>query len=76
MSEFNKQEKSHWTKAKPEKIPSPTYWPFFLAMGFAFLLWGIVAGWMISVAGLLILIISLTGWITILRDENNGNRTK
>lgn len=60
---------STWNKAIPEELPKPTYWPFFLAMGFAFLCWGILASWIISAAGLCILVLSLKGWIKILRDE-------
>ncbi|HEY5461899.1 MAG TPA: cytochrome c oxidase subunit 4 [Hanamia sp.] len=56
-------------KAKPEVLPEPTYWPFFLAMGLAFLGWGLLTTWLISLAGFIILIISLIGWINILRHE-------
>lgn len=56
-------------KAKPEVLPEPTYWPFFLAMGLAFLGWGLLTTWMISLAGFIIIIVSLTGWINILRHE-------
>jgi len=56
-------------KAKPEELPEPTYWPFFLAMGIAFLGWGLLTTWLISLAGFIILIIALTGWINILRHE-------
>jgi len=63
-----------WQKAAPEKLPGPTYWPFFLALGFAFFVWGFIAGWIICIAGLLIIIISLTGWIKILSNESGGNK--
>lgn len=56
-------------KAKPEVLPEPTYWPFFLAMGLAFLGWGLLTTWLISLAGFIILVIALTGWINILRHE-------
>ena len=56
-------------KAKPEVLPEPTYLPFFFAMGIAFLGWGLLTTWLISLAGFIILIISLTGWINILRHE-------
>jgi len=56
-------------KAKPEVLPEPTYWPFFLAMGLAFLGWGLLTTWLISLAGFIILIVALTGWINILRHE-------
>ncbi|HUZ60869.1 MAG TPA: hypothetical protein VMU83_19005 [Hanamia sp.] len=56
-------------KAKPEVLPEPTYWPFFLAMGITFLGWGLLTTWLISLAGFIILVIALTGWINILRHE-------
>lgn len=56
-------------KAKPEVLPKPTYWPFFLAMGITFLGWGLLTTWLISLAGFIVLVISLIGWINILRHE-------
>jgi hypothetical protein len=56
-------------KAKPEELPHPTYWPFFLALGIMFLGWGLLTTWLISVAGLIVFVISLIGWINILRHE-------
>lgn len=56
-------------KAKPEVLPEPTYWPFFLAMGLAFLGWGLLTTWLISLAGFIIFVIALAGWINILRHE-------
>lgn len=58
-----------WVKAKPEILPKPTYWPFFLAMGLAFTFWGLLTTWVILTAGLIIFIISLIGWINLLRHE-------
>ena len=60
---------SELIKAKPELLPKPTYWPFFLAMGIMFIAWGLLTIWIISVAGLILLVISLAGWINILRHE-------
>jgi hypothetical protein len=56
-------------KAKPEKLPPPTYWPFFLAMGLLFMAWGLLAMWLIAAAGFLVFVISLAAWINILRHE-------
>jgi hypothetical protein len=56
-------------KAKPEHLPQPTYWPFFLALGLMFCGWGLLTTWLISVAGLIVFIVSLIGWINILRHE-------
>jgi hypothetical protein len=59
-------------KAKPEKLPSPTYWPFFVAMGLLFMAWGLLAMWLIAVAGLLVFVIALAAWINILRHEQRN----
>ncbi|MBK0381539.1 hypothetical protein I5M32_01080 [Pedobacter sp. SD-b] len=55
--------------AKPKKLPKPTYWPFFFALGLTFLMWGIVTSWLISIAGFVVLVYSLFMWINILRNE-------
>jgi len=53
----------------PDELPEPTYWPFYLAMGIMFLAWGLLTMWEFSLLGLIIIIISLVGWINILRHE-------
>jgi len=67
--DFEIKPEEDWEKAKPEVLPGPTYWPFFLAMGLAFLFWGLLTTWIILIAGALIFIIALTGWINQLRHE-------
>jgi len=64
------QNRENWEEARPSKLPRPTYWPFYLAMGLAFLGWGVKAGWIIAGAGLVIFTIALVGWITDLRYES------
>lgn len=66
MNTENPEEK---VKAKPEHLPKPTYWPFFLALGLMFLGWGLLTTWLISLAGFIVFVISLIGWINILRHE-------
>ncbi len=56
-------------KAKPEELPKATYWPFFLALGLMFMGWGLLSTWLFSVAGLLVFLISLFGWINNMRHE-------
>ncbi|MFZ0488685.1 MAG: hypothetical protein WBV11_10160 [Salegentibacter sp.] len=56
-------------KANPQRLPKPTYWPFFLAMGVVFIFWGIISVWVISAAGLIIFSVALGGWITDLYKE-------
>lgn len=67
-------DRTDWTTARPQKLPRPTYWPFFFAMGLALLGWGLLAGWIISVAGLLIMAYTLAGWITELRYESGEDK--
>lgn len=59
----------HRQKARPETLPKPTYWPFFLAMGLNFIFWGILTTWIIGLAGLLIFAVALTCWINLLRHD-------
>jgi hypothetical protein len=64
-----KEQKDEKELAKPDRLPEPTYWPFFTAIGLVFGGWGLLTTWLISVAGLIIFTISLVGWINILRHE-------
>lgn len=59
-------------KAKPNKLPKPTYWPFFLALGLLFMAWGLLTIWIIALTGFLIFIIALAAWINILRHEQRN----
>lgn len=67
--EENKKIAKQMVKAKPEILPKPTYWPFFMALGLTFMGWGILTIWLISLAGFIVFVISLIGWINILRHE-------
>jgi hypothetical protein len=67
------QPEADWQKAKPEELPRPTYWPFFLAMGLNFIFWGILTTWVIGLAGLLIFVIALSCWINLLRHDRKSN---
>jgi hypothetical protein len=74
MSNHNEIDKSivpekDWEKARPEILPKPTYWPFFLAMGLAFIFWGLLTTWVVLTAGGLIFITALIGWINQIRNE-------
>jgi len=65
-----------WNKATPKKLPRPTYWPFFLALGLAFAMWGLIAGWIIFIAGCLLAGVAISGWINILRHEYRRHKNK
>jgi len=56
-----------WEALPAAHLPRPTYWPVVLAVGILFLAWGIVTTIAISVIGLLLLALSLGGWIGELR---------
>lgn len=70
MQTHNKPEEQ--VAAKPEKLPPPTYWPFFLAMGLLFMAWGLLTTWIISAAGAVVFIMALAAWINILRHEQRS----
>lgn len=55
--------------AQPSQLPDPTYWPFFMAIGLCFIGWGLISTWLIGAGGLIVFVISLVGWINILRHE-------
>lgn len=72
MSEEIKQEKpitQEYVKARPEVLPKPTYMPFVFAFSLLLLGWGLLATWIISVAGVIGICISLYGWIKELLHE-------
>ncbi len=72
MNEEIKQEKpitQEFVKAKPEILPRPTYMPFVLAISLLFVCWGLLANWIISLAGFIGMCISFYGWIKELLHE-------
>jgi hypothetical protein len=58
-----------WEPLPAEHLPRPTYFPAGLAMGIAFLFWGLITSWVVIVVGLVLFIASLAGWITEIRYE-------
>jgi hypothetical protein len=72
MNKETKQEipfTQEYVKAKPEILPKPTYMPFILAISLLFVGWGLLSTWIISVAGVIGIFISLYGWIKELLHE-------
>ena len=57
------QEDPEWAEPLPGKIPPPTYAPAALALGIVLILWGLIAGWMISAVGGLLATFALSYWI-------------
>jgi hypothetical protein len=64
------QTHSGWSRPAPEHLSEPTYWPAVMALGIMMLLWGIVTSVIISVVGLALFALALTGWIGELLHEN------
>jgi len=56
-------ETAGWSTPLPEKIPSPTYAPVFLALGITFLLFGLVSSYVFSAAGLILMAVSISKWV-------------
>jgi hypothetical protein len=72
MEEEIKQEKpvtQEYVKARPEVLPKPTYMPFLFAFSLMLLGWGLLSSWIISVAGVVGMGISIHGWIKDLLNE-------
>jgi hypothetical protein len=58
-----------WSRPKPEKIPEPTYWPATLALGIAFIMWGIISNIFVFGMGLILFVTGMAGWIGDLLHE-------
>jgi hypothetical protein len=52
-----------WQALEHVELPRPTYWPAVLALAIVFLAWSIVTSWLIAVAGAILLVVALAGWI-------------
>jgi hypothetical protein len=53
-------------------LPAPTVWPAALATGATLLAAGVVTSWFVSLAGAVLMVAALVGWITLLLDEEHG----
>ena len=58
-----------WTPPRSQRIPRPTYSPAVTALAIVCLLWGLLTSWLISMLGLVLLVVSLAGWIEELLHE-------
>ena len=60
---------SGWQRLPDTPLPRPTYFPAGVAMGAAFLLWGLITTWVVWFVGVILFVAALAGWITELRYE-------
>ncbi len=51
-------------------LPSPTYWPAFLAFGITLLAWSLITSWVLAVVGILVIFTAVGGWIGDLLNEH------
>ena len=56
-----------WQALPDTPLPHPTYFPAGLAMGVAFISWGLITQWVVFVVGVVLFAASLAGWITEIR---------
>jgi hypothetical protein len=61
--------RADWSTPRPAVIPRATYFPAAMAFGLTFVLWGIVTSPVVLVVGLLVVVVSLAGWIQEMRHE-------
>jgi len=58
-----------WQRLPDTPLPRPTYFPAGVAMGAAFLFWGLITMWVVWLVGVVLFVAALAGWITELRHE-------
>jgi hypothetical protein len=58
-----------WFALAPEKLPEPTYWPAAMALGTILFFWGLVSSFILTAVGLVLLAVSLAGWLGELRHD-------
>jgi hypothetical protein len=61
--------KPGWSRALPEKIPNPTYWPALFAFGLMFVAWGLISNLFLFGIGVIMAVIAVVGWVYDLRHE-------
>ena len=60
---------SGWQVLPDAPLPHPTYFPAGLALGVAFLFWGLITIWVVWLVGVALFTAALAGWITEIRHE-------
>ena len=62
-----------WQLLADEPLPHPTYFPAGLAMGVAFLFWGLITNWVVFLVGVALFTAALAGWITEILHEHKSH---
>jgi hypothetical protein len=58
-----------WQLLADVPLPHPTYFPAGLAMGVAFIFWGLITTWPVWLVGVVLFLAALAGWIAEIRNE-------
>jgi len=61
-----------WGIARPEKPPRSTLWPAAVAFGVTLMAWGIISSLLVTVFGLAVFAVAMTGWIKEIRHERKS----
>ena len=62
-----------WQALPETPLPHPTYFPAGLALGVAFMFWGLISNFVVSLVGLALFAAALAGWITDIRHEHKSH---
>jgi hypothetical protein len=65
----NHSPRAGWDPLEHKHLPRPTYFPSGLAMGTAFIFWGLITSWVIFAVGIGLFAAALAGWISEIRHE-------
>jgi hypothetical protein len=55
--------------AEPRAMPEPTFWPIVMGFGVVLTFWGLITSLIITGVGIIVMGISLAGWIQDLNHE-------
>ncbi len=61
--------KPGWYILPAEELPLPSYWPVVMALGITLLCFGIISSTLIIIAGIILFVVSIYGWIGDLQNE-------
>lgn len=66
---MNDKDSIEWQEPRDMLIPRPTAWPLGVAFGITFLLLGLITHWIVALAGFLVFVTSIVGWMgEMIRD--------
>jgi hypothetical protein len=69
MTEDEPSKHHGWTRLPHTHTPRPTFYPAGLALGAAFLFWGLITSVVVLGVGFCIFVAALAGWIREIRHE-------